>query len=89
MLAWHIAWSVNSVAHLWGYRTYEAGGDSRNNWFVALISNGEGWHNNHHADPRSARHGHGRWEIDVVFATIRVLEMVGLAKQVRRPERHG
>ena len=89
VLAWHIAWSVNSVAHLWGYRTYEAGGDSRNNWFVALISNGEGWHNNHHADPRSARHGHGRWEIDVVFATIRVLEAVGLAKQVRRPERHG
>lgn len=89
VLAWHIAWSVNSVAHLWGYRTYEAGGDSRNNWFVALISNGEGWHNNHHADPRSAQHGHGRWEIDVVFATIRVLEAVGLAKQVRRPERRG
>lgn len=89
VLAWHIAWSVNSVAHLWGYRTYEAGGDSRNNWFVALISNGEGWHNNHHADPRSARHGHGRWEIDVVFATIKVLEAVGLARQVRRPERRG
>ena len=51
VLAWHIAWSVNSVAHLWGYRTYEAGGDSRNNWFVALISNGEGWNKNHHADP--------------------------------------
>ena len=89
VLAWHIAWSVNSVAHLWGYRTYATGGDSRNNWFVALISNGEGWHNNHHADPRSARHGHGRWEIDVVFATIRLLEVAGLAKQVRRPERHG
>jgi fatty-acid desaturase len=53
---------------------------------VALISNGEGWHNNHHADPRSAAHGHRWWEIDVVFATVRILEMVGLAKKVCRPD---
>jgi len=84
---WHITWSVNSMAHLWGYRTYETGEQSRNNWFVALISNGEGWHNNHHADPRSASHGHRRWEIDVVFATIRLLEMAGLASHVWRPDR--
>jgi fatty-acid desaturase len=85
VVVWHITWSVNSVAHLWGYRSYETGEQSRNNWLVALISNGEGWHNNHHADPRSARHGHGRWEIDVVFATVRVLELAGLAKHVCRP----
>jgi stearoyl-CoA desaturase (delta-9 desaturase) len=85
VLVWHITWSVNSLAHLWGYRTYETGEQSRNNWFVALISNGEGWHNNHHADPRSARHGHRRWELDVVYATIALLELVGLARDVRRP----
>jgi stearoyl-CoA desaturase (delta-9 desaturase) len=87
VVVWHITWSVNSAAHLWGYRSYETGEDSRNNWFVALISNGEGWHNNHHADPRSAAHGHRWWEIDVVFATVRVLEMTGLARKVCRPDR--
>jgi fatty-acid desaturase len=85
VVVWHITWSVNSAAHLWGYRTYETGEQSRNNWFVALITNGEGWHNNHHADPRSARHGHRRREIDVVFATVQLLEFVGLAKNVCRP----
>jgi fatty-acid desaturase len=85
VLVWHITWSVNSMAHLWGYRSYETGEQSRNNWFVALISNGEGWHNNHHADPRSAAHGHRWWEVDVVFGTIRVLEIVGLARKVCRP----
>jgi fatty-acid desaturase len=85
VVVWHITWSVNSAAHLWGYRSYETGEQSRNNWLVALISNGEGWHNNHHADPRSARHGHGRWEIDVVFATVWVLERARLATDVFRP----
>jgi fatty-acid desaturase len=85
VVVWHITWSVNSAAHIWGYRSYETGEQSRNNWIVALISNGEGWHNNHHADPRSARHGHRRWEIDVVYATIRALELAGLAQNVCRP----
>jgi len=87
VVVWHITWSVNSLAHLWGYRTYETGEQSRNNWFVALISNGEGWHNNHHADSRSARHGHRWWEIDVVYATIWLLEAVGLARAVCLPDR--
>jgi fatty-acid desaturase len=86
VVVWHITWSVNSAAHLWGYRSYETGEESRNNWFVALISNGEGWHNNHHADPRSAAHGHRWWEIDVVFWTVRLLEMMGLARKVCRPD---
>jgi fatty-acid desaturase len=85
VLTWHITWSVNSAAHLWGYRNYETGEQSRNNWVVALLSNGEGWHNNHHADPRSARHGHRWWEVDLIFAFIQALEMVGLAKNVARP----
>ena len=82
---WHITWLVNSASHLWGYRTYETGDDSRNNWLVALLSNGEGWHNNHHIDPRSAAHGHNGWEIDVVFWVVRLLEATGLAKNVIRP----
>jgi stearoyl-CoA desaturase (delta-9 desaturase) len=85
VMVWHITWSVNSAAHLWGYRNYDTGEQSRNNWLVAILTSGEGWHNNHHADPRSARHGHRRWEIDLVFAFIRVLESVGLAWNVFQP----
>lgn len=76
---WHITWSVNSVTHIWGYRNYETGENSRNNWIVGLVSNGEGWHNNHHADQRSAAHGHRWWEFDVTWLTIRALELCGLA----------
>ncbi len=85
VVVWHITWLVNSASHLWGYRTYETGDDSRNNWLVALLSNGEGWHNNHHIDPRSAAHGHTWWEIDVVFWVVRLLEIAGLARNVIRP----
>jgi stearoyl-CoA desaturase (delta-9 desaturase) len=87
VLVWHITWSVNSVTHLWGYRNHDTQDDSRNNWLVGLISNGEGWHNNHHADPRSAAHGQRWWELDVSYLTIRVLELVGLARDVVRPRR--
>ena len=73
VLVWHITWAINSVTHVWGYRNYETDEDSRNNLVVGLISNGEGWHNNHHADPRSARHGHRWWEIDNTWLTIRFL----------------
>jgi fatty-acid desaturase len=85
VLVWHITWSVNSVTHLWGYRTYATGEQSRNNVFVGIISNGEGWHNNHHADPRSAAHGHRWWELDVTYLTIRLLALIGLAKKVVMP----
>ena len=87
VLVWHITWSVNSLAHLWGYRNYETGEQSRNNWLVAILTSGEGWHNNHHADPRSARHGHRWWEIDLIFGFVRVLEMLGLARDVCKPDR--
>ncbi|MES1213821.1 MAG: acyl-CoA desaturase, partial [Singulisphaera sp.] len=82
---WHITWSVNSLTHIWGYRTYETGENSRNNWFVALISNGEGWHNNHHADQRSAAHGMRWWELDVTYLTIRLLAALGLAHSCISP----
>lgn len=83
---WHITWSINSVTHMWGYRNYETNENSRNNILVGLISNGEGWHNNHHADQRSAAHGHMWWELDVTWLTIRALEIIGLAKNVIRPK---
>ena len=78
----HSTWLVNSASHIWGYRNYETADNSRNNWWVALLSYGEGWHNNHHAYPRMAKHGHRWWEIDITFATIRLLQRLGLVWNV-------
>ena len=88
VVVWHVAYTVNSLAHLFGYRNYNTPDNSRNNWFAALISFGEGWHNNHHADARSARHGHRWFEIDLTFSVIQLLEYVGLASKVVRPSKH-
>lgn len=88
VMVWHVTWSVNSVSHLWGYRNYETGESSRNNLVVGIIASGEGWHNNHHAFPRSARHGHKWWELDLTWLTIRLLELLGLATKVVTPGTH-
>lgn len=85
IVVWHITWSVNSAAHVWGYRNYATDEDSRNNWVVGLLACGEGWHNNHHAYPHSAKHGHRWWEVDIIFGFVRVLEAVGLVWDVSRP----
>lgn len=82
VVVWHITWSINSVTHLWGYRNYDTDENSRNNILVGLYSNGEGWHNNHHAQPRAAAHGHRWFEFDVTFLTIRFLALLGLAKNI-------
>lgn len=82
---WHVTWGINSVAHTWGYRNYETREDSRNNWLFALLTNGEGWHNNHHADPRSARHGHRWWELDLTYQTLRLGENLGLISNLVLP----
>jgi len=87
VVVWHVTWSVNSLAHLFGYRNYNTADKSRNNWFVALMTLGEGWHNNHHADARSARHGHRWFEIDLTFSVIQLLERIGLASDVIRPRK--
>jgi stearoyl-CoA desaturase (delta-9 desaturase) len=84
---WHITWAINSVTHLWGYRNFDTRDDSRNNWLVGLISNGEGWHNNHHAHPRCAAHGRRWWEFDLSYLTIRAFALVGLAWDVVTPRR--
>ncbi len=78
----HSTWFVNSASHIWGYRNYETTDDSRNSWWVALLTYGEGWHNNHHAFPRMANHGHKWWEYDVTFRTIRLMQRLGLAWDV-------
>ena len=85
VLVWHSTWSVNSVTHLWGYRNYATGDDSRNNAIIGLVAAGEGWHNNHHADPSSARHGHEWWEFDLTWQIIRLLTLLGLATRVVLP----
>ena len=82
----HGTWSVNSLSHLFGYRNYETRDHSTNNWFVALLSHGEGWHNNHHAEPRSAAHGHRWWEYDMSWWIIWTWEKMGLARDVVRPK---
>ena len=83
---WHVTWGINSFSHMWGYRNYETGENSRNNWLFALATNGEGWHNNHHADPRSARHGHRWWELDVTYITLKGLEKLGVVSNVVGPK---
>ena len=82
ILGWHATWLVNSATHLWGKRRFETRDDSRNNGFIAAITYGEGWHNNHHAYPRSARHGLTWKEIDPNWIQIRILEKLGLVKDV-------
>ena len=85
VLVWHQTWSVNSLSHLFGYRTYVTGENSRNNWLVALIAAGEGWHNNHHHDPVSASVQHRWWEFDLTYYCICSLSWLGLASDIILP----
>ncbi|MGA7886223.1 MAG: fatty acid desaturase [Acidobacteriaceae bacterium] len=82
-LGLHATWLVNSATHMWGSRRFQTRDDSRNNWWVALITGGEGWHNNHHAHPVSARHGLKWYELDVNYFGIWLLKKVGLAKEIK------
>ena len=89
VIMYHATWLVNSAAHKWGYRNFETPDDSRNNWWVALVSFGEGWHNNHHAQQRSAAHGMRWFEFDITYLTIRLMQTMGLAWKVVYPVRPG
>jgi stearoyl-CoA desaturase (delta-9 desaturase) len=86
VLVLHTTWLVNSATHVWGYRTHTTRDDSTNLWWVALLTYGEGWHNNHHAYQTSARHGLRWWELDMTYIGIRALQVVGLAHSVKVPK---
>ncbi|MGN6626307.1 MAG: acyl-CoA desaturase, partial [Tepidisphaeraceae bacterium] len=78
-------WSVNSICNFFGYQSYHSNDHGRNNPIIAVLSLGEGWHNNHHAFPTSARHGLRWFEVDLSYIVIRTLELTRLIWNVRRP----
>lgn len=82
-LGLHSTWLVNSATHMWGSRRFETRDGSRNNWWVALVSGGEGWHNNHHAHPVSAKHGLAWYEVDPNYYGIWLLSKLGLARKIK------
>ncbi|PON48098.1 Fatty acid desaturase, type 1, core [Parasponia andersonii] len=82
---YHITWLVNSACHVWGRQAWMTGDLSRNNWWVALLAFGEGWHNNHHAFEYSARHGLEWWQLDMTWYVVRLLQAIGLATEVKIP----
>lgn len=85
VVVYHVTWLVNSASHAVGYQTFRTGDRSTNNWWVALLAFGEGWHNNHHAFPFSARHGFRWFEIDPTFYTIKLMTWLRLARNVKLP----
>lgn len=82
VLVWHITWSVNSLTHMFGYRNHETEENSRNNWFVALVAAGEGWHNNHHHDQSACTVQHRWWEFDLTYWEVRALQWIGIASDI-------
>ncbi|PWA37826.1 fatty acid desaturase, type 1, core [Artemisia annua] len=82
---YHVKFLVNSACHIWGNQVWNTGDLSKNNWWVALITFGEGWHNNHHAFEYSARHGLEWWQIDICWYMMVFLESIGLATNVKLP----
>ena len=81
----HSTWLVNSASHVWGYRSHVTRDKSTNLWWVALLTYGEGWHNNHHAYQTSARHGLRWWEIDATYIAIQVMKVCRIAYNIRLP----
>ncbi len=83
VVGWHTTWFVNSLSHIFGSRPFDTGDDSTNNWFVAVLTFGEGWHNNHHMSPTSARHGIEWYQFDMNWIAVRILEKLGWATDIR------
>jgi stearoyl-CoA desaturase (delta-9 desaturase) len=82
---WHATFMVNSVCHLWGSRPFDAEDSSTNNWLVAILALGEGWHNNHHKFAYSARHGLEWWQFDLTWVLLRAMEKLGLVSELKLP----
>ena len=84
VLVYHVTWLVNSACHMWGYKNFELKDDlSTNCWWSAILSFGEGWHNNHHKHPKKAKHGLKLYEIDLTWVSIWVLYKLGLIKSIK------
>jgi stearoyl-CoA desaturase (delta-9 desaturase) len=83
VLLYHCTFAINSMAHLFGTRRFDTGDQSRNNWLLAVLTFGEGWHNNHHFSMRSCRQGIRWWELDVTYAVLRLLAFLGVARELR------
>src|SRR4051812_27371864 len=86
VLVLHTTWLVNSATHVWGYRSHDTRDSSTNLWWVAILTYGEGWHNNHHAFQTSAAHGLRWWELDMTYLMVRLMERVGVAYAVKLPK---
>ena len=87
VFSYHSTWLVNSAAHMLGYRSFQTADNSTNCWWVALVSFGEGWHNNHHAFPFSARHGLRWFEVDLTWWHVKLLALLRLADRIKIPSR--
>ena len=88
VLLWHVIHGIGSIGHsIGGYRNYHTTDNSRNNWFLGIVMLGEGWHNNHHYYPSSARQGFRWWEIDVTYSILKILSLVGLVTDLRTPSK--
>jgi stearoyl-CoA desaturase (delta-9 desaturase) len=85
VLVYHVTFCINSLMHMCGTRRYDTADDSRNNFLLALVTMGEGWHNNHHRYAVSARQGFFWWEIDLTYYVLRLLAAVGLIYDLREP----
>jgi stearoyl-CoA desaturase (delta-9 desaturase) len=88
VVLWHGTFTVNSLTHVWGKRRFKTSDDSRNNFWIALITMGEGWHNNHHHYMSSARQGFFWWELDMSYLILRGLAVLGIVWDVRDPPDH-
>ena len=85
VVLYHAVYTINSLSHKFGGRRYETRDDSRNNFFLALLTLGEGWHNNHHHYPGSTRQGFFWWEVDITYYGLVALSWLGLVWDLRKP----
>ncbi|MFM8453987.1 MAG: acyl-CoA desaturase [Gammaproteobacteria bacterium] len=85
VLAMHVTFSINSLAHRFGYKAYPTKDNSKNNWLLALFTLGEGWHNNHHYYPASVQQGFYWWQIDITFYILKFLSFLGIIHSLRLP----
>jgi stearoyl-CoA desaturase (delta-9 desaturase) len=85
VLLWHGSFSINSLSHVFGDKRYDTGDESRNNWLLAILTTGEGWHNNHHHYQSSTRQGFRWWQVDLTYYVLRLFSMVGLVWDLREP----